>query len=127
MLINRGFVATEVLKNPTHLVKDTGLVEITGLLRGSQVRNSFTPDNLPEKGEWYWADVIAMAENAGGEQRGVQPVYIESIFGMFIFLCALVLWSDQSLQMETLWKRRNSWLLVNRLADRLMLNSAICI
>lgn len=81
VLVNRGFVSTDILKNPAALANETGVVELVGLLRVSQVKNNFTPDNIPEKGEWYWADVNAMANYAGGEQRGVQPVYIEAIFG----------------------------------------------
>lgn len=81
VLINRGFVSEDtVKKNPGVLSKDTSTVHVEGLLRTSQLRNSFTPDNNPEKGEWYWADVNAMANYAGGEEQGVQPVYIESIF-----------------------------------------------
>lgn len=82
VLINRGFVSEDTVKtNPAVLSKDKDKVLVEGLLRTSQLRNSFTPDNSPEKGEWYWADVSAMANYAGGEEQGVQPVYIESIFG----------------------------------------------
>lgn len=45
------------------------------------MRNSFTPENNPEKGEWYWVDVNAIAAYAGGVERGVQPVYVEAVFG----------------------------------------------
>ncbi|TFY57249.1 hypothetical protein EVJ58_g7136 [Rhodofomes roseus] len=59
---------------------ESGDVEILGMLRTTHKRNAFTPDNHPEKGEWYWADVDAMAEYAGGERAGVQPVLVEEIF-----------------------------------------------
>ncbi|KAI0001647.1 SURF1-domain-containing protein [Russula vinacea] len=55
-------------------------VEVHGMLRESQARNNFTPDNNPAKGEWYWADVAAMAEYAGGESSNIQPVLVEEIF-----------------------------------------------
>ncbi|KAF8323278.1 hypothetical protein DL93DRAFT_2050143 [Clavulina sp. PMI_390] len=80
ILVNRGFVSSELIKNPAALAKHTGVVEVLGLLRCSQVKNSFTPDNKPGKGEWYWADVEAIANFAGGEANGVQPVYVEAIF-----------------------------------------------
>ena len=77
VLVDRGFVAKDT---PPDL-SDAGEVQVLGMLRTGQVRNRFTPDNHPEKGEWYWADVDAIAEHAGGEGRGVQPVYVEEIFG----------------------------------------------
>lgn len=80
VLVDRGFVSKELAdRAKSHI--ETNEVEILGMLRTSHVRNNFTPDNHPEKGEWYWADVPAMAEYAGGEQAGVQPVYVEEIFG----------------------------------------------
>lgn len=79
--MNRGFVSADQCKNIATLSKETGPVQLNGLLRMSEVRNCFTPDNVPEAGEWYWADVNAMSEHVGGAQRGVQPVYIEAIFG----------------------------------------------
>ncbi|KZT74999.1 mitochondrial protein required for respiration [Daedalea quercina L-15889] len=79
VLVDRGFVTKELADScKKHL--ESGEVQVLGMLRTSHVRNTFTPDNHPEKGEWYWADVDAMAEHAGGEKAGVQPVYIEEIF-----------------------------------------------
>ena len=80
VLVNRGFVSKEAVDKDL-LRQETGEVDIFGMLRTSQVRNAFTPDNHPEKGQWYWADVAAMSEFAGGEQAGVQPVLVEEVFG----------------------------------------------
>ncbi|KAI5121174.1 hypothetical protein M0805_007171 [Coniferiporia weirii] len=82
VLVDRGFLSDEHadirrLRDPS---QDSGNVEIFGMLRTSQKRNLFTPDNHPEKDQWYWVDVDALAESAGGEAAGVQPVYIEAIF-----------------------------------------------
>lgn len=79
VLVDRGFISEHIAakiksSNPE------GEVEIHGMLRESQARNSFTPDNNPEKGEWYWADIAAMANYAGGESSNVQPVLIEETF-----------------------------------------------
>ena len=57
------------------------------MLRTAQKRNKFTPDNNPDKGEWYWADVDAMATQAGGAEAGVQPVFVEEVFGASIIGC----------------------------------------
>jgi len=79
VLVDRGFVSKELADScKTHL--ESGEVEILGMLRTSHVRNNFTPDNHPERNEWFWADVDAMAEYAGGEKAGVQPVFVEEIF-----------------------------------------------
>ncbi|KAF1809876.1 COX1 assembly protein [Eremomyces bilateralis CBS 781.70] len=49
-----------------------GVVTVEGLLREPWKKNMFTPDNQPEKGEWYFPDVHEMAKWAGS-----QPVWIE--------------------------------------------------
>ncbi|CAL1694951.1 unnamed protein product [Somion occarium] len=79
VLVDRGFVSQEVGESG-HWAKEDGEIYVQGLLRTTQVRNKFTPDNHPEKGLWHWADVPAMAEYAGGESANVQPVYVEEIF-----------------------------------------------
>lgn len=87
ILVNRGFVSTDVIKNhPELLVKEQGANELVGLLRASQTKNMFTPDNKPEAGDWYWADVDGMASFAGGLDNGVQPVYVEALYGEGSFL-----------------------------------------
>lgn len=80
VLVDRGFVSKDAI-NKGAFTRDLGEVEVLGMLRNSQSRNSFTPNNDPKKGEWYWTDVDAMSEFAGGESAGVQPVFIEEIFG----------------------------------------------
>lgn len=39
----------------------------------------WSPENMPERGEWFWKDVDRMAEWAGGEEKGVQPVLVDAI------------------------------------------------
>ncbi|KAI0735020.1 mitochondrial protein required for respiration [Earliella scabrosa] len=81
VLVDRGFVAKDLAPNARQLLASEGNeVEILGMLRTAQARNKFTPDNHPEKGEWYWADIDAMATHAGGEEAGVQPVFVEEVF-----------------------------------------------
>ena len=83
VLVDRGFISDDYAdrlqwSNPAQSTEE---VEILGMLRLSQKRNKFTPDNHPERGEWYWIDVDGLAKNAGGEAANVQPVFVEAIFG----------------------------------------------
>ncbi|KAJ6520029.1 mitochondrial protein required for respiration [Mycena sanguinolenta] len=78
IIVDRGFISKEF--DLQSVPQDNGEVEILGMLRTSQERNTFTPDNHPERGEWYWKDLDAMAEYAGGASANVQPVLVEEIF-----------------------------------------------
>ena len=77
------------------------------MLRESQARNNFTPDNNSTKGEWYWADVAAMADYAGGESSNVQPVLVEEIFGEFfsLFNISRVV---MTINRGSCWRRRHA-------------------
>jgi surfeit locus 1 family protein len=85
VLVDRGFIPESIAVRRKYSTPE-GEVEVHGVLRESQARNSFTPDNNVEKGEWYWADIAAMANYAGGEPSNVQPVLIEEIFGESQFI-----------------------------------------
>lgn len=79
VLVDRGFISKDYTD---HYVRgEEGETQILGMLRTSHKRNSFTPDNHPTEGKWYWADIDSMAEWAGGETAGVQSVFVEQIFG----------------------------------------------
>jgi surfeit locus 1 family protein len=80
ILVDRGFISGDTAARRSYPTPDEE-VEVRGMLRESQARNSFTPDNNAAKGEWYWADVTAMADYAGGESSNVQSVLVEEIFG----------------------------------------------
>jgi len=79
VLVDRGFISEHAAAKRKYPTPDE-IVEVHGMLRESQARNNFTPDNNPTKGEWYWTDVSAMADYAGGESSNVQPVLVEEIF-----------------------------------------------
>lgn len=83
VLVDRGFVSKKQLESGAYL-KDCNQVEIIGLLKTSQKRSVFTPNNEPMDGKWYWTDVETMSEFAGGEKAGVQPVLVEQIFGQLL-------------------------------------------
>ena len=76
--MDRGFVDKEHAEAALSGTEEP--VEVTGLLRLQPKKNSFTPDNRPDKGEWFWADVPQLVEHAGGEEQGVQPVLVEALF-----------------------------------------------
>lgn len=81
ILVDRGFVSNDYVDDFS-FTKEDGEVEVLGMLRTAQIRNSFTPDNLPEERKWYWTDVDGMAAYAGGDEANVQPVFVERIFRM---------------------------------------------
>lgn len=47
-----------------------------GLLRMSEKRNAFTPDNDIVRNQWYWVDVDTMAKLTGAE-----PLLVERVSG----------------------------------------------
>lgn len=93
ILVNRGFVTTtranayrEGRDAPPPGTTmgtrfDEGDVVIEALVRKDEGRRAFQPDNDPAGNTWYWSDVTAMSKAAGGEEKGVQPVLIDQIFG----------------------------------------------
>ncbi|KEP48969.1 cytochrome oxidase assembly protein Shy1 [Rhizoctonia solani 123E] len=97
VLVNRGFVSRDSLERAKQavsgvrpdipkiagLVADAaaqGKVQIEGMLTSPAKRNTFTPDNKPEKGEWYWTETEAMAQIASSQNGDVQPVLIDELF-----------------------------------------------
>ncbi|KAK4192590.1 cytochrome oxidase assembly protein shy1 [Podospora australis] len=74
VLINRGWISKTLAdqgKRPEGLPK--GEVRVEGLLRQPWKKNMFTPDNRPDKGEFYFPDVHQMAALTGS-----QPVWVEA-------------------------------------------------
>lgn len=59
VFVNRGWVSDETLPK---VKKKKGIVKVEGVALLPE--KSAFPDNAPEKNDWYWADVKAMAENA---------------------------------------------------------------
>jgi surfeit locus 1 family protein len=63
LFVNRGFVPLEFRDDPRRIRRlNTGEITITGLLRGPETRNLFTPPDNPDKGEWYTRDPFALAK-----------------------------------------------------------------
>ncbi|KAK7914604.1 hypothetical protein PG985_012307 [Apiospora marii] len=75
VLVNRGWISKkhrhQAARDPASL--PTGELVVEGLLREPWKKNMFTPDNRPDKGEFYFPDVKQMAELTGS-----QAVWIEA-------------------------------------------------
>jgi len=79
VLVNRGWISkkkADQASRPDSLEK--GEVRVEGMLREPWKKNMFTPVNRPDKGEFYFPDVVQMAALTGS-----QPVWIESTMGKF--------------------------------------------
>ncbi len=77
ILVNRGWISKkhrDQRSRPQGL--PAGEVTVEGLLREPWKKNMFTPDNRPDKGEFYFPDVKQMAE-----LTGAQPVWVEATMG----------------------------------------------
>ncbi|ROV96673.1 hypothetical protein VSDG_05577 [Cytospora chrysosperma] len=75
VLVNRGWIPKR-LRDQRSRSKESmpeGEVHVEGLLRKPWKKNMFTPDNRPDKGEFYFPDVAQMAA-----LTGAQPVWIEA-------------------------------------------------
>lgn len=82
VLVNRGWVSKRMAdqaRRPDSLPQ--GEVRVEGMLRQPWKKNLFTPDNRPEKGEFYFPDVKQMAALTGS-----QPVWIEQTMGGLLSL-----------------------------------------
>lgn len=75
-MVNRGWVPTKY-KDPQRRKEEhtDDIVEITGIVRLPESRPLFVPNNVPEKGFWFYRDVNAMAK-----WTGAAPVYIEQTY-----------------------------------------------
>ncbi|KAK4452897.1 SURF1 family-domain-containing protein [Podospora aff. communis PSN243] len=73
VLVNRGWISKKVAdqsSRPESLPK--GEVRVEGMLRQPWKKNMFTPENRPDKGEFYFPDVVQMAALTGS-----QAVWVE--------------------------------------------------
>lgn len=75
ILINRGWIAKgqRGSRERSQYGLPQGEVSVQGLLREPWKKNLFTPENKPEKNEWYFPDVESMARVTGST-----PVWIEA-------------------------------------------------
>jgi surfeit locus 1 family protein len=92
ILVNRGWISK---KHRSQASRPQGLpqgqVTVEGLLREPWKKNMFTPDNRPERGEFFFPDVAEMAALTGS-----QPVWVEETIGMFcsLLFCTEATWTN---------------------------------
>lgn len=84
VLVNRGWVAKKHADQRTRAPEGLprGEVKVEGMLRQPWKKNMFTPENRPDKGEFYFPDVRQMAALTGS-----QPVWVEQTMGALSFCC----------------------------------------
>ncbi|KAL9827053.1 surfeit locus protein 1-like isoform 2-T3 [Geothlypis trichas] len=76
ILVNRGFVPKNKLKPETRLkgqIEDE--IDLTGVVRLTEKRKPFVPENNIEQNRWHYRDLEAMAKVTGAE-----PIFIDADF-----------------------------------------------
>ncbi|XP_003473186.1 surfeit locus protein 1 isoform X1 [Cavia porcellus] len=76
ILVNRGFVPRKKV-NPESRQKGQveGEVDLTGVVRLTETRKPFVPENDPERNHWHYRNLEAMARTTGAE-----PVFLDADF-----------------------------------------------
>ncbi|XP_018417568.1 PREDICTED: surfeit locus protein 1 [Nanorana parkeri] len=76
ILVNRGFVSKKKI-NPETRIKGQveGEVDLVGIVRHSENRQPFVPENDPERNRWYYRNLEAMSKLTGAE-----PILIDASF-----------------------------------------------
>jgi surfeit locus 1 family protein len=76
VLFDRGWVPS-TKKEPAKRAEGqvAGKVELTGIVRRSQVQRQFAPDNLPDKNVWFHVDVPLMRKLAGAASDPVLDTF----------------------------------------------------
>uniref|UniRef100_A0A8D0HJ04 SURF1-like protein n=1 Tax=Sphenodon punctatus TaxID=8508 RepID=A0A8D0HJ04_SPHPU len=76
ILVNRGFVSRKKVNPETRLKGQIeGEVDLIGVVRLTESRKPFVPQNRPEKNQWYYRDLEAMARLTEAE-----PILIDADF-----------------------------------------------
>ncbi|KAI0894400.1 SURF1-domain-containing protein [Annulohypoxylon nitens] len=84
VLVNRGWISKRHrLQRDRPESLPTGEVEVEGLLREPWKKNMFTPENRPDKNEFYFPDVKQMAALTGSQavwiEQTMEPKLLEAI------------------------------------------------
>lgn len=68
VLFDRGWIPSDT-REPSKRAEGqlSGKVELTGIVRRTQIARQFTPDNDPAKNFWFHVDVPVMRKMAGGK------------------------------------------------------------
>jgi len=65
VLVNRGWVPRAWPSGQVVRRRPAGIVDVTGVLRGSGKGNPWIPDNDPKRSQWFFTDIAQMAAHAG--------------------------------------------------------------
>lgn len=97
VLVNRGWIPRS---RKAHLDRKEGLptgqVTVEGLLREPWKKNFFTPDNQPQKREFYFPDVHQMAELTGSDAVWVEETMSTKHIRLLMILSAKVPYRSRS-------------------------------
>lgn len=77
VMVDRGFVP-DALRDPARraLGQIAGPTEVTGLARRTAMPGRFTPANEPDRNQWFFVDLAAMAARAGSGT--IATFYVEA-------------------------------------------------
>ncbi|XP_034048127.1 surfeit locus protein 1 [Thalassophryne amazonica] len=80
ILVNRGYVPRQKIRPETRMKGQVeGEVEVVGVIRLTETRKPFVPNNNVEKNHWHYRDLEAMARVTGAE-----PIFIDADFASTI-------------------------------------------
>lgn len=76
ILVNRGFVPKKKVHPDTRQKGQIqGEVDLVGMVRLTETRKPFVPENNPERNHWHYRDLEAMARLTGAD-----PIFIDADF-----------------------------------------------
>ncbi|XP_037608385.1 surfeit locus protein 1 [Sebastes umbrosus] len=80
ILVNRGYVPRQRIRPETRVKGQVeGEVELVGVVRLTEIRKPFIPNNDVERNRWHYRDLEAM-----GGVTGAEPIFIDADFGSTI-------------------------------------------
>ncbi|XP_041826766.1 surfeit locus protein 1 [Melanotaenia boesemani] len=80
ILVNRGYVPKQKVRPETRMKGQVeGEVEVVGVVRLTEIRKPFVPNNDVERNRWHYRDLEAMSRVTGAE-----PIFIDADYGSTI-------------------------------------------
>ncbi|XP_019937570.2 surfeit locus protein 1 [Paralichthys olivaceus] len=80
ILVNRGYVPRQKIRPETRMKGQAeGEMEVVGVVRLTEIRKPFVPNNDMEKNRWHYRDLEAMSRVTGAE-----PIFIDADYGSTI-------------------------------------------
>ncbi|XP_051538898.1 surfeit locus protein 1-like [Myxocyprinus asiaticus] len=82
ILVNRGYVPKDKIRPETRMKGQvTKEVDLVGVVRLTEQRKPFVPQNYVEANKWYFRDLEAMAKVTGAEEIFIDAVFDSTIPG----------------------------------------------